>query len=270
MAFPAFQFGSIVESGVGGNLMAGTVGAKGGVVGSDQYRVTVSVPSATVIRVEVADLLAAAGNYDYHGPTGLQGVQSVIASLKGVQTFVDSQGKRSPPELLLVSEVYYANSIDVTVATSTAQAAQLALSIEALVERFERLANLRDQMKLMMAATPATGTTQTSGQSQPTTQSSAQSKETAMNQLSREIKETEAQVDKLSKSIVPSAPGVTAAIKYVSNSGVTLTEVFPRPMAIGYRAVCIGLDSFLRMNPPKVPSPPRPVATDKSNPAPAT
>ncbi|PYC26523.1 hypothetical protein DMX02_01335 [Pseudomonas jessenii] len=251
MAFPAFQFASIVESGAGGNLMAGAVGGKGGVVGSDQYRVTVSVPSATVIRVQVSDMLAAVRNHSYHGDGGLQGVQDVIALLKGVQTVVDSQGKRSLPELLLVSEVYYANSIDVTVETSAAQAAQLAVSTEALVERFERLASLRDQMKLMISTTPATGTTQASGQSQPTTQLIAQSKETAMKNLSREIEETEAQVDKLSKAIVPSAPGVTGAIKYVSSSGVTLTQIFPRPMAIGYRAVGIGLDSFLRLQPPE-------------------
>ena len=192
-------------------------------------------------------------------------MQNVIASLKGVQTVVDSQGERSPPELLLVSEVYYANSIDVTVATSTAQAAQLAVSTEALVERFERLASLRDQMKLMMVATPATGTSQASGQNQPTTQPITQSKETAMKELSREIEETEAQVDKLSKAIVPSAPGVTGAIKYVSNSGVTLTQVFPRPMAIGYRAVGIGLDSFLRLQPPEASSEPRPIATEKGS-----
>lgn len=265
MAFPAFQFGSIVESGVGGNLMAGAVGGKGGGVGTDQYRVTVSVPSATVIRVEVSDLLAAVLNHSYHGMDGLQGVQNVVASMRGIQTVVDSQGESSPPELLLVSEVYYANSINITVATSTAQAAQLAVSTEALVERFERLASLRDQMKLMMAATPVAGTTQTSGQSQPTTQSITQSKETAMKELSREIEETEAQVDKLSKAIVPSAPGVTGAIKYVSNSGVTLTQVFPRPMAIGYRAVGIGLDFFLRLQPPEASSEPRPIATEKGN-----
>ncbi|WP_039013271.1 hypothetical protein [Pseudomonas brassicacearum] len=237
-AFPAFQFGSRVESGMGANVMAGTVGAKGSVVGTDEYLMTISVPSVTVIRVDVPELLTALGGNGFKTKDGFGDLQNVVARMMQLQTFVDKQGNSSKPELLLVSEVYYANAIDISVTSSAGQAAQLAVSTQALVERFEKLAGLRDQMKSMMKEAPAT---QGSNQAQPNTQT----QQTAMKELAREIGETEAEVDKLSKALLPDAPGVTGAVKSVSSSGVTLTQVFPRPMAIGYRAIGLNPDQLI-------------------------
>ncbi|WP_092168346.1 hypothetical protein [Pseudomonas sp. NFACC37-1] len=237
-AFPAFQFGSRVESGMGANVMAGTVGAKGSVVGKDEYLMTVSVPSVTVIRVDVSELLSALGGDGFKTKDGFSDLQSVVTRMMKLQTFVDKQGNSSKPELLLVSEVYYANAIDISVTSSAGQAAQLAVSTQALVERFEKLAGLRDQMKSMLKEAPATP-----GNSQG--QSNSQTQQTTLKELAREIGETEAEVDKLSKALLPDAPGVTGAVKSVSSSGVTLTQVFPRPMAIGYRAIGLNPDQLL-------------------------
>lgn len=138
MAFPAFRFGSLAETGAGGNLMAGAVGFKGGAAKQDEYMMTISVPSATVIRVEIPHLIAGLRGGTF-GSVTYPELQDVVNGLIKPQTYVDSQGNSSKPELLLVSEVYYANAIDISLTSTAAHSGQLALTTEALVERFDRL-----------------------------------------------------------------------------------------------------------------------------------
>lgn len=230
MAFPAFRFGSVAEAGAGANLMAGAVGVKGGAAKQDEYLMTVSVPSATVIRVDTPQLLAAFKKAEFDR-VGFPELQDVVGGLMKPQTYTDSEGKSSKPELLLVSEVYYANAIDISLTSTAARSGQLALTTEALVERFDRLTNLREQLKTLGAQSDAGN-----GKSQAATTAN----KAAATDLKQRIRDAETEIDLLSKSIVPSAPGITGSVKDISSSGITLTQVFPRPMAIGYRA--IGID----------------------------
>jgi hypothetical protein len=140
--------------------------------------------------------------------------------------------------------VYYANAIDVSIASSTSHSAELAASTQALVERFEQLTGLRDQLK---ALTTAASTTPGNNANQTITEAT----QNAMKDLTLQISEKEAEVDKLSKALLPDAPGVTGDVKRVSNSGVTLTQVFPRPMAIGYRGLSYNPGDKLQCQPAK-------------------
>lgn len=232
MAFPAFSFASLIETAVGGNLMAGTTGIKGGAAGKNDYTVTVSVPSATVIRVDVSDLLMALDQGTYN-PSGKTSLQSIVSRMLKMQTYSDAKGNSSPPELLLVSEVYYANAIDVSITANSAQIGNLAISTQSLIERFEKLTALRTQLELMTATAQKANNKNIEGASE------------AIKQIHQRIAVTEADIEAISKSIIPSAPGITGAVKSVTGSGVTLTQVFPRPMAVGYRAVGLNPNQFL-------------------------
>lgn len=244
VAFPAFQFGAAIETGLAGNLMAWMFGAKGGAAGRDENLMTVTVPSATVVRVPMIDLHEAWNSGSFDTVDGWNKLQCVILKTMEPQTVRDNQGKTSKPELLVVSEVYYANAIDVSIASTNAQSANFAVSTQALVEKFEQLTGLRDQLKALTATVP---TTQGSNASPAATEAN----QNAMNQLTRQISEKEVEVDKLSKAILPDAPGFTGAVKRVSTSGVTLTQVFPRPMAIGYRALAYNTGDKLECPQPK-------------------
>jgi outer membrane murein-binding lipoprotein Lpp len=125
--------------------------------------------------------------------------------------------------------VYYANAIDVSISSSTAQSAQLVASTQALVEKFEQLTHMRDQLKALAPPAPATGNS--------ASQANTEANQKAASDLASKISEKELEVDRLSKAILPDAPGFTGSVKRVSNSGVTLTQIFPRPMAIGYRGL---------------------------------
>ncbi len=241
MAFPAFQFGSIAESGVSANALTGLAGILGNFVGSNEYRMTVSIPSATVIRVDLHDILSALNNYSYSTTGGVKDVQVILQRMMDVQTFRDNQGNSSLPELLVVTEVYYANAIDISIANAAAKASDLSVSTQALAERFDQLKDLREQLKVMKAdAFVSQGSKQS--------QSNAEPQEKEMNELARQITEKEAEVDRLSRAILPGAPGVTGAVKSISSSGVTLTQVFPRPMAFGYRAIGFKPEEYMRMH----------------------
>lgn len=158
-----------------------------------------------------------------------------------VQTVENKKGESSPPELMFVSEVYYANAIDISIASSAANAAELKISTQALAEQFEQLNRLRDQLKMMKTeASLQKG----NNQNQPKDDSQEETKK----ELVRQIAKKEAAVDTLSKAILPNAPGITGAVKSVSNSGVTLTQVFPRPLAFGYRAIGLKPEEYQRMH----------------------
>ncbi|WP_122663271.1 hypothetical protein [Pseudomonas viridiflava] len=239
MAFPAFQFGSLTESGISGNILSGVTGLLGSLVGNDEYRMTVSIPSATVIRVDLHYLLSALNSYSYSTAGGVKDVQVILERMMNVQTVSDKSGHRSLPELLVVTEVYYANAIDISIVSSAAKASNLSVNTQALVERFDQLKDLRDQLKIMKGeVTPPQGKHE----------SNVEAQTEAMKALAQQIDEKENEVDRLSKAILPGVPGVTGSVKSVSNSGVTLTQVFPRPMAFGYRAIGFKPEEYLRMH----------------------
>lgn len=241
VAFPAFQFGAMVEAGLGANLMAGAVGVKGSAAGKDEYLMTVSIPSATVIRVDIPPLLTARDIDSLYAAGGTRKLRSDINETIIATVFTDREGSHSMPELLIVSEVYYANAIDISITASTAQAAQLAVSTQALVERFEKLDTLQKKMDGILKGAPvSTSTNQSAGtlqQSKPQTPAAIDVQQDLKKELARQIGETESEINTLSKALLPNAPGVTGAVKNVTSSGVTLTQVFPRPLAIGYRAL---------------------------------
>lgn len=81
IAFPGFRFGSVLSSALGGNLAVGTVGVKGGAASNDEYLMTVSVPSATVIRIEAADIFTALIQKTYDSPDSALNLSTVVNSV---------------------------------------------------------------------------------------------------------------------------------------------------------------------------------------------
>lgn len=240
MAFPTFQFGSSTDSDISANILNGVAGLFGGLVGNNEFRITVSIPSATVIKVDLFNLTLAMKMYNYNTPGGYKDVQELLGRMKKVQTFTDENGNESEPELLVVSEVYYANAIDISISSSAANATELKVNAQALSEQFDQLNNLRDQLRVMRADTSHQ---KGADQSQP----KDEVLENSIKELSQQIAEKETEIDTMSKSILPGAPGVTGAVKSVSKSGVTMTQVFPRPLAFGYRAIGLKPDEYQRM-----------------------
>lgn len=243
MAFPAFQFGSLAESGISGSVQSALAGFLGGFAGNNEYRLTVSIPSATVIRMEFQDLLSGINNSAYSTAGGIKSLQELIRKVMEVVKVKDKSGKSSDPELLLVQEVYYANAIDVSVSNSAAKASELSVNAQALAEQFDQLKAMRERFKALKVAGPTPDGSEK-------TPSSGGSQQDAMKVLEQQIAEKETQVDSLSKTILPGAPGVTGAVKSISSSGVTLTQVFPRPMAFGYRAIAFRPEQFLQVSTP--------------------
>lgn len=243
LAFPAFQFGSIIESGIGANLMAGAVGAKGGAATRGAYELKVSIPSATVIQVDLQSVMTALRRETYRRPQSDYQVKDMVVMMMPFQTLTYKGEGTSKPEMLVVTEVYYANAIDVSVSSSSAHSAALALSTQALIERFARLTDLRDKLSLLAPTSGGTTTAAQAGTSAGQANENAQ--QAKVDDLKQRINAEQAAIDALTKTIIPEAPGVTGSVKSISTSGVTLTQILPRPMAFGYRAIGLNPEKFV-------------------------
>lgn len=239
LSFPAFTFGSVIESGLGANLMAGSVGAKGGVANRGAYELKVSVPSATMIRVDLQSVMTALHRKSYSHAGTDYSVENMVAMMMPFQTLRDGDAI-AKPEMLVVTEVYYANAIDVSVTSSASQAAELSLSTQALVERFSRLTELRDKLNLLGSAKDTKTSTGDQAAKEELSKQQAE-----VDSLKQRINAEQSAIDALTKTLVPDAPGVTGGIKNISTSGVTLTQVLPRPMAFGYRALGLNPEKFI-------------------------
>lgn len=213
--------------------------------------VSYSVPAAEYVSLELKPVLAKARAYK----RGLTTAQ--ILDLHDLAFTLKELHVETQPSIGIVipTEVYYARSIDVTVSTADASSGQLSAVTMAMVELSTRKQNLQDQLISLGGTSPpevspeqpkAKVTNETDSPSGgPTTGETTKNNSSRQTLLQSQISSIQSEMAQLSKSVIPDAPGVTGSVTRSSANGVTLSQTFYYPVAVGFRGLTYDLNEFI-------------------------
>lgn len=253
VAFPGFTFASFSESDLGFNITNGAWGALFGGGRKSKYMVSYTIPAAEYISVELKTLLPKILDYrDNLGTEQREDIHSLAAALGR------PQDKEDPAiGVIILYEVFYARSIDVTITSNDASGVNGSAVLASMVELGERKKELQKQLLVVGEIAPPTDSgsnVKTQGNSPQGEASAKQNSNTSKGaQLQQEITLIQKEIAALSQAIIPNAPGVTGSITRSSTNGVTLTQSFYYPIAIGFRALMYDVKQFTNIE--KKPKP---------------
>ncbi|SDS18317.1 hypothetical protein SAMN05216198_1380 [Halopseudomonas litoralis] len=223
-AFPSFSFASLSQSALGANIVNSGFGARWGGGKNAQNHITYSVPSAEVLSVKTKHLISLFEEYwDNHYKTEYGNIKALAET----QALPDKDSQSITPIMAVISEVHYARSINVSISASKAFSTQLSGATMAMIDLSKKKSELERRIQSLSSST--------SPPEQVDQKSSEQ--KTKIDELKHELQEITTNIETLGKAVAPSAPGVTGHVTRSSSSGITLTQVFSKPLAIGYRAV---------------------------------
>ncbi|MDU0815796.1 hypothetical protein Q8X07_05135 [Pseudomonas aeruginosa] len=237
VSFPAFAFASLSESRLGANVITGGVGALFGGGRKDQYYVTVSVPAAESITTQSTDIYRIfLSTYDV-SKTPADGTKA--ADIKSLALQVEESNNSAgggevsiSTALALITDVYYARVVDVSISASDSYSGQLSATALSLIERSEKLSKLRDALAGLKAETTESNEAE-------------EARQQSISDMNERIKIEAQEIAALSQMAIPNAPGITGSVTRASSTGVTLTQVLPKPVAIGYRAIMLDAKDFV-------------------------
>ncbi|SCY64616.1 hypothetical protein [Pseudomonas sp. NFACC37-1] len=234
VSFPAFTFASLSESKLGANVITGGVGALFGGGRKDQYYVTVSVPVAESITTQSTDIYRKfVGTYDTNpaDSTKAADIKNLILLIKNSNNNAGGSEVSISTALALITDVYYARVIDVSISASDSYSGQLSATALSLIERSEKLSKLRDSLAGLKAEVPENNKVE-------------EARQQSISDLNERIAIEAQEIAALSQMAIPNAPGITGSVTRSSSTGVTLTQVLPKPVAIGYRAIMLDAKDF--------------------------
>jgi len=244
VAFPGFTFASISESDLGFNITNGSWGALFGGGRKSEYTVSYTIPAAEYISLELKTLLSNIRDYRKNlGAEQLEDIQQLAAVLG------ETQEKDDPGiGVMFLYEVFYARSIDVTIISNDASAIKGSAVLASMIELSERKRALQSKLLAVGDIAPPSdsgGNVQAQGGSSKVEVSNKQNSNTSnRDQLQQELDLIQNEIAALSRATIPNAPGVTGSITRSSINGVTLTQNFYYPIAIGFRALTYDVKNF--------------------------
>lgn len=269
VAFPGFTFASLSESDIGVNVASNAIGAMLGFGRRSQYSVSYSVPAAETYGVSY---LQARRRFAALAPkrytiADRQMMQEAAESLrKKRSTFFD----RSPPVLVLITDVYLARAIDVSVSSEEGMSASFSALTMAMVDLSDKKKSLEAQLTKLRPAPKAAGEGEAGKvqtkedkvtkmadpktpdtpkpEEKPAEAPVAASSQAKIDQVEAELVQVNAQLREKVSKVAPDLPGVTGSVVRSSALGVTLRQAFARPVAIGFRGINYSVESLL---PPK-------------------
>jgi len=256
IAFPGFTFASMTESKFGANITNGAWGGLFSWAQKKEYMVTYSVPAAEYISLELKPLLQKIRSYRAGiTPEQMKDIRelgdALINTTAGDATTVIG--------VVIPSEVYYARSIEVTISSADGSAIQASAVTMAMVELSARKQKLQDQLMSVgeggssekpkdeskgSAPPSASGKKEAGANDVEKPKSETKTPESSAESLRQQISLLQTEIAMLAKSAIPSAPGITGSATISSTSGVTLTQNFYYPIAVGYKGLTYHLESF--------------------------
>jgi hypothetical protein len=194
-------------------------------------------------------------------------MQEAAESLrKKRSTFFD----RSPPVLVLITDVYLARAIDVSVSSEEGMSASFSALTMAMVDLSDKKKSLEAQLTKLRPAPKAAGEGEAGKvqtkedkvtkmadpktpdtpkpEEKPAEAPVAASSQAKIDQVEAELVQVNAQLREKVSKVAPDLPGVTGSVVRSSALGVTLRQAFARPVAIGFRGINYSVESLL---PPK-------------------
>jgi hypothetical protein len=234
VAFPGFSFASASDTDLGVNLTNRAWGGLFGFSKKSRYLVSYTVPAAESISVPLDKVLAATAPYFHQ--IKLNQINVPLVNLGNSMLEGMPQGVKA--SLVVVTEVYYARAIDVTISATDSDSAQLSATTMKLVDLSEKKAKLQQELLKLKVATPPPP--------QPPAPNTTQN---TIALLESQINDLQANIETSAQAAVPSIPGATGSVSRSSATGVTLRQVFKYPIAIGYRGVSFALDRLDINNP---------------------
>ncbi|EJM32659.1 hypothetical protein [Pseudomonas sp. GM25] len=268
VAFPGFTFASLAESDVGVNVTSNAIGALIGLGRRSQYSVSYSVPAAETYGVSY---LEARRRFNEVAPTRYtikdrqmlkEAAQALSTSGRG------SEGAQSV--LVLITDVYLARAIDVSVSSEEGMSATFSALTMAMVDLSDKKKSIEAQLLKLRkepnagagAGAGAEGKVQTqedketkpadpqkSDKPQPEVKTAAAAVSTTsqarIDELEAELEQVNSQLRDRVNKVAPDLPGVTGSVVRSSALGVTLRQAFARPVAIGYRGINYSIESLL-------------------------
>lgn len=222
-AFPAFSFASLSTAGLGANFTSGWFGGRLGAGSDNQNDITYSVPSSEALSVKTKHIMSLFS--EYWNNKNQRPHASLIRALAKSQALPDQDLQSTKPVIALVHEVHYARSMDISISASQALSAQFSAAAQAMIDLTEKKSQLQEEISTIEQAAPAN------------LQNQSPAENPAIAKLKSDLQDITSNIETLGKLVAPDAPGVTGQVTRSSSSGITMTQVFPKPLAIGYRAV---------------------------------
>jgi len=273
VAFPGFTFASTSDVNLGANIPKSVWAAMFSTSSRSTYTVSYSVPEAECISYEVGNLRPRANTYLARLGAGvISDIQDTALSLRIPQDI--KKKYNAAPILVIPYEVYYARTLDVTVNALDGSSSQLSATALSLIELSDKKQKLEDKLlaltgtaasqgdgvdkgvggaegaaqqpavvvpKTAAVAAPNTGVaTEASANNKTTT---LQAEKPAAEQLPSEatlkaqIASVQQQLEAATKAHLPTVPGVTGSVTRISATGISLSQTFSIPVAIGYRSI---------------------------------
>lgn len=273
VAFPGFTFASTSDVNLGANIPKSVWAAMFSTSSKSTYSVSYSVPKAECISYEVGNVRPRVNTYLARlGAGEISNIQDTALSLRIPQ---DIQKKYSAAPILVIPyEVYYARTLDVTVNALDGSSSQLSATALSLIELSNKKQKLED--KLLALTGTATSQDDEAGEGgvdaegaaeqpaavppkvtavavpnaevpksasvvkpagTPPTEKPAAEQQPQVATLKAQIASVQQQLNATTKAHLPTVPGVTGSVTRISATGVSLSQTFSIPVAIGYRSI---------------------------------
>ncbi len=239
VAFPGFTFASLAENEVGANATGSAFAALFGGGRRSQYSVSYSVPAAETYGVTY---LEARRKFDVEAPKRYSDadrkmMREAAESLQAGNKSTDDL----PAALVLVTDVYLARSIDVTVSSGEGKGATFSALTLAMSDLSDRKKSLEAQLTQLRASA---GKKADQPKTEGNTAAVSAPEQAEVDKVEAQLAQVNTQLRQQVTQVAPNLPGVTGAVVKSSAMGVTFRQSFAQPVAIGYRGINYSIESL--------------------------
>lgn len=267
VGFPGFSFASVSDTQLGANVVTGIWAAIFGGGRKSTYTVSFAVPAAEYRSLPLRPVMAAFKTYNEALPKeDLDNLQQIATSL--TSKFVGDLALEA--YVVIPNEVYYARVVDITITAENAYGGQLAATTTALIAMTDEKKNLEAKLSELTGAgyvgtapaaagpassnpspvsPPAIAPAAASGASPPATPEKSTPPPVEVKRLEARIASIQNDIESMSKAVLPNAPGVTGSVSRSSINGVTFSQVFSLPIAIGYKGLSFKVNDVVKRTP---------------------
>lgn len=273
VAFPGFTFASTSDVNLGANIPKSVWAAMFSTSSRSTYTVSYSVPKAECISYEVGNVRPRVNTYLARLGAGvISDIQDTAISLRIPQDIKEKYN--AAPILVIPYEVYYARTLDVTVNALDGSSSQLSATALSLIELSDKKQKLEDKLLALTgtaasqgdgvdkgvggaegaAQQPAVVVPKTAAVAAPNaevatdipvakptatlpTEKPAAEQAPLVATIKAQIASVQQQLEAATKVLLPTVPGVTGSVTRISATGISLSQTFSIPVAIGYRSI---------------------------------
>jgi hypothetical protein len=253
VAFPGFSFAAVSGADLGINFTNSVWGAIFGAAGENSYTVSYTVPAAEYVSLPLRPVMSAFKKYNKSLPgADIENLREISNSLR------ERGGLALEAYIVVPNEVYYARAIDVTITSRSAYSGNLAATTTSLIALTDKMTELQKELGKLRNKSSTTqdpskdrdlAKKEGSADTGETTETKEKENASEKRSLEQEILSLQNDIKAISKAAMPGAPGVTGSVTKSSMNGVTFSQAFYLPIAIGYKGLYFKLDDVLSKKP---------------------